>query len=87
MSFLKFNCNVLNSVFVRCLLGFVFDLVLIGFVPIYGMSTIENYLMQNFLYTYISNIWFGLIGFYGISTIEGYLIPNPFYTYKQSYFK
>ena len=48
---------------------------------LYGISSIEVYLMPNPLYSYISYIGFGWVGFYGISTIVGYLMPNPLYTY------
>ena len=46
----------------------------------YGISLIGAYLMPNFLYTYILNMY-DLVWFYDISTIVGYLMPSPVYTY------
>ena len=52
---------------------------LVGF---YGMSTLVDYLMPNFVYIYIYiYIYIRLIGLvYDISTLAGYLIPKTLYT-------
>ena len=58
--------------------------LLFGLVGFYGISTIENYVMQNALYTYISDIY-DLVWFDAISTIAGYLIPNPVSTHTHTH--
>ena len=50
---------------------------LFGFGWVYGISTIEGYLMPNPLYTYILNIYDLIWLDYSISTVVGYLMRNP----------
>ena len=57
---------------------YTYEIYMILFHWVYGISNLAGYLMTNLLYTYISNIYdlIWLVVFYGISAIVGYLVPN-----------
>ena len=50
-----------------------------GFLVIYGIPTIMDYLMPNPVYVWLFAL-FPLLCFYDIPTIMDYLMPNPVYT-------
>ena len=53
-----------------------------GWVGFYGISNIADYLMSNYLYTYILNIYdLVWLGFMAYKPFIGHFMPNPLYTY------